>query len=184
MAVVEVERLQPQPRPEATREHHVPRRGRPEEPHRALPPTSEPLASPVMECPGSCPGVCRDPGWPKKPFHEPPGDRNRGACPPHRYWIPDCERAGHPNQVARWARCSVDDDYSAWFVGGGAPFFRGRGRTAAEGTWGLDYKGLFGRANVWLNYTRGRKQGGEGAYQTDGEPELVKKVQHWFGKKH
>ncbi len=123
-----------------------------------------------------CHGVCRDPGHPAKPKHKKPGDVDRGDCPPKRYRIPDCRRAGNPHNVACWARCSVTDKYSSWFVGGGAAFFRGRCRKPSEGTWGLDYSGLFGHANVWLNYTRGRNQGGEGAYQTDGEPAIVSKA--------
>ena len=93
--------------------------------------------------------------------------------------------------------------YSAWFVGGGAAFAdlpglsdagaardlipRGRGRKAngcgqhGEGTWGLDYEGFAGHAKVWLRYTRGsdgegRRQGGEAAYETDGEPKILTKL--------
>jgi hypothetical protein len=93
--------------------------------------------------------------------------------------------------------------YTAWFVGGGAAFAdvpglsdlgcakdlipRGRDRKAigcgqhGEGTWGLDYQGFAGHAKVWLKYTtgfqgKGRAQGGEGAYRTDGEPKIVAKL--------
>lgn len=131
-----------------------------------------------------CHGVCLDPGRPAKPKHEKPGDVDRGDCPPKRYLIPDCKRAGNPHCVAPWAKCSVDDKYSSWFVGGGAAFFRGRCRKPSEGTWGLDYNGLFGHANVWLNYTRGRNQGGEGAYKTDGEPAFVSKAHSLLGLGH
>ncbi len=90
----------------------------------------------------------------------------------------DCERAGSPHCVARWAKCGVNEKYSAWFTGGGAAFFRGRPRHSDEGTWGLDYNGLFGHANVWLNYTRHRNQGGEGAYETIGGPEPFHFLKH------
>lgn len=121
----------------------------------------------------TCHGVCRDPGRPKKPKWEKPGDINRGDHPPLRYKIPDCKRAGNPHCVSKWAKCSTDDKYSAWYVGGGAAFFRGRSRKSNEGTFGVDYAGILGRANVWLNYTRDRHQGGEGAYATDGEPKVI-----------
>jgi hypothetical protein len=39
-----------------------------------------------------------------------------------------------------------------------------------EGTWGLDYHGLFEPAKFFLRWTCGREQGGEGAYETDREP--------------
>ena len=123
-----------------------------------------------------CHGVCRDPGHPAKPKREKPGDVDRGDCPPLRYRIADCQRAGNPHCVAKWAKCSVDGKYSAWFAGGGAAFFRGRSRQPSEGTWGLDYNGVFGHANVWLKYTRDRQQGGEGAYETDGEPKFVSRA--------
>lgn len=131
-----------------------------------------------------CPGVCRDPGRPKKPKCTKPGDVDRGDCPPYRYQISDHHRAGNPHRVACWAKCGVSDKYSAWFVGGGAAFCRGRCRKPTEGTWGLDYDGLFGHVNNWLKYTRGREQGGEGSYATDGEPEFVSRIHGVFGHGH
>jgi hypothetical protein len=137
--------------------------------------------APACDCGAKrCHGVCRDPGHPKKPKRDKPGDVNRGDCPPLRYRIPDCKRAGNPHAVHRFAKCAVNSKYSSWFVGGGAAFCRGRCRKPTEGTWGLDYDGFFGHANVWLKYTRGRKQGGEGAYATDGEPKIVSRVKHIF----
>jgi hypothetical protein len=144
------------------------------------------VVAPSVEC-GSCGkqrchGVCTAPGRPRKPIIKKPGDRDRGDCPPKRYLMPDCKRAGNPHCVAPWARCSVTDKYSSWFVGGGSPFARGRCRKSTEGTWGLDYGGFFGHAKVWLNYTRyHRPQGGEGAYQTDGEPAVVSKLHSMLG---
>jgi hypothetical protein len=132
------------------------------------------------ECEGEkkCHGVCKHPGYPAKPRRTLPGDRDWGDCPPERYCEHDCVRAGNPHAVAPWAKCSITDKYGAWYTGGGAAFVCGRPRTAEEGTWGLDYTGLFGHANVWLNYTRGRKQGGEGAYETVGGPEPFKFLKH------
>jgi hypothetical protein len=144
---------------------------------------SEP--APACDCGKKrCHGVCRHPGHPKKPKRDKPGDVNRGDCPPLRYRIPDCKRAGNPLAVHRFAKCAVDGKYSSWFVGGGAAFCRGRCRKPTEGTWGLDYGGFFGHANVWLKYTRGRKQGGEGAYATDGEPKIVTRVHHFIERHH
>lgn len=146
---------------------------------------------PVAECetcnaePGQhCHGVCRDPGHPAKPKKK-PGDVDRGDCPPLRYRMADCERAGNPHCVAKWAKCSITDRYSSWYVGGGTPFWFGRCRQPHEGTWGLDYDGPFKHNIVWLNYTRhGRMQGGEGAYQTDGEPEFISRTHELLGLGH
>ena len=152
------------------------------------------------KCP--CHGVDTDPGFPRKPRCTKPGDRDRGDCPPLRYRMDDCKRSGHSQCTAPWAICGRPQTrfgrYTAWFVGGGAAFAdvpglsdigckddlidRGRGRYAngcgqdGEGTWGLDYEGFAGHAKVWLKYTRGRKQGGEGAYETDGEPKVIAKL--------
>ncbi len=127
---------------------------------------------------GKCYGVCKDPGHPAKPRRTMPGDRNKGDCPPMRYQMPDCERSGAPHCYHRWAKCSVTSKYSIGVVGGGAAFWRGRPRTTQEGTWGLDYDGLFGHVNNWLSYTRGRNQGGEGAYGTFGGPEPFSFLHH------
>ena len=120
-------------------------------------------------CKTACKGVCRDPGFPAKPKRELPGDIDEGDCPSKRYRMDDRLRSGDPNCVYKWAKPSITDKYSAWYVGGGAAF-KGRGRTAAEGTWGLDYDGLFGHARTWLNYTCGKRQGGEGAYEGEHVP--------------
>jgi len=141
---------------------------------------SESMPSPDLdvECPSdgnaknACPGVCRDPGFPAKPNRQLPGDIDKGDCPGNRYLMDDCLRTGDPNYVYKWAKPSITDKYSAWYSGGGA-VFKGRGRTAEEGTWGLDYNGLFGHAKTWMNYTGGKYQGGEGAY--DGEHVALKK---------
>ncbi len=127
---------------------------------------------------GECKGVCKDPGHPRKPLRTMPGDRDKGDCPPLRYQIPDCERSGSPHCYHRWAKCSVTNKYSVGVVGGGAAFWRGRPRTTQEGTWGMDYDGLFGHVNNWLGYTRCRNQGGEGAYETVGGPEPFSFLHH------
>ncbi|MGV3486830.1 MAG: hypothetical protein ACO1RT_20610 [Planctomycetaceae bacterium] len=135
-------------------------------------------ASATCPCQGchkaKCEGVCLDPGFPAKPKRTLPGDIDEGDCPSKRYRMDDRLRSGDPTCVYKWARPSITDKYSAWYVGGGAAF-KGRGRTSAEGTWGLDYDGLFGHARTWLNYTCGKRQGGEGAYEGEHVP-LKKKL--------
>lgn len=131
-----------------------------------------------------CHGVCRHPGHPAKPRHDKPGDIDRGDHPSRRYRTDGCQRAGMPHRVAPWATCGVDEKYTGWFVGGGSAFCTGRPRHRHEGTWGLDYNGLFGKAKVWLNYTRGRHQGGTGAYRTDGEPEAISRAKNLLHHGH
>jgi hypothetical protein len=119
-----------------------------------------------------CFGVCREPGHPAKPRHTKPGDVNRSDCPTCRYRISDCRRAGQPHRIAPWAQRSITPQNTSWYVGGGAAF-GGRCRRADEGTWGLDYHGKWHPSAVFMAWTCGRKQGGAGAYQTDGEPEAL-----------
>ncbi len=143
-------------------------------PEAAPPMEYEPVEQPPCNCQvcqgkAKCPGVNLDPGHPGKTLRTMPGDINEGDCPSIRYRMDDCVRSGDPRCVYQWAVPSVTNKYSAWYVGGGA-VFRGRGRTAEEGTWGLDYDGFFGHARTWLNYTCGKRQGGEGAYQTEHVP--------------
>lgn len=124
--------------------------------------------------------VSHSPGRPRKPRIDRPGDINESECPSERYRIPDCERAGHPHAVAWWAKCAIDKDYSACYVGGGnAWVFPGQSRprhTTQEGTWGLDYDGLFKPRRVWMNWSKDREQGGLGAYETDREPGWISKI--------
>ncbi len=99
--------------------------------------------------------VSRDPGYPAKPRREKPGDINVKDCPPARYGLENATRAGNPHQVAWWARCSLNENYSAWYVGGGTPWilpWKARERTSQEGTWGADYNGLFQPHRVWLDW--------------------------------
>lgn len=112
-------------------------------------------------------GLSYAPGRPQKPHREMPGDINRGDCPPYRYTISDCERAGNPHSVASLAKLSITPKHSAGYVGGGAAL-GGRSRFCSEGVWGLDYHGLFPYRRVWMRWTSGCEQGGEGAYKTDG----------------
>ncbi len=116
--------------------------------------------------------VSHDPGKPKKPRQEKPGDISVRDCPSERYGIANSERAGEPQQVAWWARCSVSNKYSAAYVGGGTPWIlphQTRSRASHEGTWGMDYNGLFKPRRVWLSWSCDRAQGGLGAYETDRE---------------
>ena len=53
----------------------------------------------------------------------------------------------------------------------------------------MDYNGFFRRGTVWLDYTlgknnKGREQGGEGAYRTDGEPAIVSKAKSFLHHDH
>ncbi|MGN6546751.1 MAG: hypothetical protein ACTHK7_16975 [Aureliella sp.] len=113
--------------------------------------------------------VSHHPGTPQKPRWDRPGDINQSQCPPERYLQDDCARAGWPHTVRKWATCSINPHYSAWYVGGGSAcvFPHGRGRTLDEGTWGLDYSLWPRPGHVWMKWTRGREQGGLGAYDTD-----------------
>jgi hypothetical protein len=114
--------------------------------------------------------VRHDAGRPPKPHLPRPGDINRQDNPPMRYRLPDCTRAGSPHATAWWANCAIDRHYSAWFVGGGTPRLlssKSRPREGGQGTWGLDYDGLFPACRVWLRWSEGRPQGGLGAYDTD-----------------
>lgn len=148
-----------------------------EEEFSTMPPGEDLAADSAIGVParGLCPhchGISRAPGHPAKPRRQMPGDVDRGDHPPLRYQMCDCQRAGSPHRVAKWAQPAIGKHYSAWFVGGGAAF-GGRGRCSHEGTWGLDYDGWLKPRRVWLNWTGGRYQGGEGAYQTEGRTKLL-----------
>jgi hypothetical protein len=83
-------------------------------------------------------------------------------------------RAGHPQQVHRWAKPTITPKYCFGYVGGGA-VLGGQPRTLEEGTWGMDYCGHWLPHRVWLNWYHGRvEQGGSGRYETDG-PKILKK---------
>jgi len=122
-------------------------------------------------------GISLDPGFPRKPCREMPGDVNRGDCPPYRYQLDDDERAGLPRWVMRFAKPSLNQHYSGWYVGGGAAI-GGRGRCPGEGVWGMDYQGWLPVQRVWMNWTGGRVQGGEGDYQTDGHVTPTRPFRH------
>ena len=138
----------------------------------AIPPESEPCAAEEAghTYPHQYPSqVSHDPGVPRKPHCERPGDINASDYPPIRYCQDDCFRAGWPHAVRKWATCSINPHYSAGYVGGGSAwiFPHGRWRKCEEGTWGLDYSLLSRPKMVWMNWTQGREQGGLGAYATD-----------------
>ena len=125
--------------------------------------------------------VSHDPGRPAKPIRKLPGDIINKAHPEDRYCLDVHERAGNPGQVAWWARCAINEHYSAWFVGGGTAWtypHKARVRSNEEGTWGMDYDGIFAPRRVWMNWSKGRKQGGLGAYETDGARGILEKLKH------
>src|SRR5262245_40385346 len=69
-------------------------------------------------------------------------------------------RAGCPLSVAWYARPSDTGAYVGYYVGGGCAW-RGQPRSAAEGTWGWDYRGFLFPRRIALNWCR-RYQGGVG----------------------
>ncbi len=84
--------------------------------------------------------VCYCPGWPAMPKSKKPGDINLKDCPPERYQMDDSERSGHPHCIAPWAKCAINERYSAWYVGGGTAWLfpgHARQRREDEGTWGF-----------------------------------------------
>lgn len=112
-------------------------------------------------------GVSMHPGVPGKPARKQPGDINVLDCPPLRYQLDDCERAGNPHSVAWWAIPSLSKRDSAGMIGGSSPFF-GRKRSRQEGIWGLDYSGLLIDKKVWLRWSTSAYQPSAGKY--DAEP--------------
>ena len=84
-----------------------------------------------------------------------------------------CVRAGDPRRIAWYAKPSRNKRDTSGYVGGGASW-RGDTRLLDEGTWGLDYAGLFSRKHIWLKWLHGRpsRQKG-GSYKTDG-PHFLK----------
>jgi hypothetical protein len=91
-------------------------------------------------------------------------------CKPREH---PCVRAGDPHRIAWYAKPSWNKRDSSGYVGGGATW-RGEPRLPDEGTWGLDYAGLFSRNRIWLKWLHGRpsRQKG-GSYETDG-PHFLK----------
>ncbi len=137
---------------------------------------SQPEDNELIEYP-SC--VSHDPGKPGKPRKQKPGDINEMGSPAKRYCARNCERAGHPHAVAWWAGNPINRNYSAAFVGGGTPWVlahKTRSRARDEGTWGLDYDGIFKPRRVWLHWSCDREQGGLGSYATDGAPAIVERL--------
>ena len=104
-------------------------------------------------------------------------------CPQHRAkadkprqdepWKDRYERAGHPHDVAPWARVPYGPKYKGYYVGGSktpgacfSPLAKPHYRFAQEGTWGVDYapKGV----RVALDWTHGQLyQDGGGQYEPD-----------------
>jgi hypothetical protein len=69
--------------------------------------------------------------------------------------------------VAWYAHPSETPAYTGYYVGGGSAC-GGSCHRPEEGTWGWDYKTYFLPRRVVLYWSRGRYQGGTGAYRTDG----------------
>ena len=79
-------------------------------------------------------------------------------------------RAGNPQELSPLARPSFGPGYIGYYVGGGAlSFRRGELPNPDDGTWGTDFQGRLFHRRVNLLWWHGRrKQGGVGAYKTDG----------------
>lgn len=99
------------------------------------------------------------------------------CCNGERAIDPNC-RAGCPRNVAWWSKPSTTPKYSGYYVGGDTAWW-GCGRSAEDGTWGLDFVGGLFQRRVWLNWSHGRRyQGGIGAYKTDGPHLLNSLTEH------
>jgi hypothetical protein len=118
---------------------------------------------------------------------EPPG---RCPCLFHRHhsegtprpgkprFIPHTdERAGDPRALSGHLQASATPGGIGYYVGGGVPCGKGRGRRRDDGAWGWDETGSrHFRSRVILGWSQGRRyQGGTGAYLTDGPvvPDLI-----------
>lgn len=137
---------------------------------------SQPSDTELIEYP-SC--VSHDPGKPGMRCFPLLANIHKTKSTSKRYDLPNCERAGHPHEVAWWAGNPINKNYSAAFVGGGTPWVlahKTRSRAHDEGTWGLDYDGLFKPRRVWLQWSCDREQGGLGSYATDGAPAIVERL--------
>lgn len=113
---------------------------------------ADPLARQHL-CDGGC-ASCRKPACAQD-----------AGCPPEPS---ACVRAGDPHRIAWYARPSRNKRDVFGFVGGGTAW-RGDPRLTGEGTWGLDYAGVFSKNHLWLKWLHGRPshQAG-GSYNTDG----------------
>ena len=79
-----------------------------------------------------------------------------------------CVRAGDPHRVAWYAKPSRNKRDSVGYVGGNTAW-RGEPPMVDEGTWGLDYAGLFFKNHNWLKWLHGRpSRRTGGSYVTDG----------------
>jgi hypothetical protein len=80
-------------------------------------------------------------------------------------------RAGCPDCIAPWARCTYGSKYCGQYIGGGATrhgkrstCLWGEPRYCDEGTFGMDYAPWYSRVELrW--YHGKRTQGGEGQYE-------------------
>ncbi len=87
-------------------------------------------------------------------------------------WVNQCVRAGDPHRIAWYAKPSRNKHDSPGYVGGNATW-RGEPRLPDEGTWGLDFAGVFSKNRIWLKWLHGRpSRHTAGSYATDG-PRLL-----------
>lgn len=104
-----------------------------------------------------------------------------------RQCVDHWRRAGDPQGVHRFAKPSIDANYTGSYVGGGAVLL-GRERDARqEGVWGVDYDGVIFPKRVFLDWNRGwRRQGGVKGYQTDGPhvKHTIHRALHQIGGDH
>ncbi len=107
-----------------------------------------------------------------KPRSEPHQKPNRLPSGPWQRSLPAFHRAGNPQHVSWFAQPSRNKHDMVGYVGGGTAW-KGEPRCDDEGTFGLDYGGLFAKRHIWLKWLHGRPshQPG-GSYEPDG-PHLL-----------
>jgi hypothetical protein len=102
------------------------------------------------------------------------GMENPAAKKSGRYCLNGFERAGFPSCIGRFALPSISSHHRVGYVGGGTAI-GGERRTVEEGTFGLDYSGIWFPRKTWMLWSHGKRhQGGAGQYQTDGPKILAK----------
>ena len=82
------------------------------------------------------------------------------------------DRAGHPNRVAPYAKCTYDEHYGGYYVGGGgkpvdARVHPGECRYTQEGTFGMDYAPPWSKVALGWKHDR-EERGDDGQYQAEG----------------
>lgn len=89
------------------------------------------------------------------------GPAHAEYCPPH------LRAPGYQPTVWKWAEPQRAWNYTGYYVGGGAPTWKGCPRPARQGTWGWDYSGSILQRRVQLGWWN-KWQGGAGQYEPDG----------------